>query len=482
MADYRTIITTVGQTKLAAAILGPAIVLEKMAIGDASDVGYDPDEAQLALVNQLYIADLDSVETLAGGVIVCELTIPADQGGWHVREACIKDDDGDIIAICRIADRYKPLPASGQADELTIRMKLDVGNVGNVTWAVDLTRKAKIDGQLHPDYRSAGAILNAPPAADAGETWVVGATPTGAWVGHENDLAEWSGSGWTFAAPTPWMHVGLADRTDWRWDHTLGAPAWVQWKPGAVPATVRTPVSVDDMKSVIAGEASVDSDTVTYLNVFPTILAANNKAAVTNAGGGQIALTAFDWSWRQFKKLSVAGQNFATLANKTYHLRVDYNPVTGTQTVSLKSLADVAYNPSVLPEPNDTFSGTYDSLLLARVITDGANTPTIKTLKNAALLFGSGAKTSRQRGTSWSALEAAGWRLDLTLDWARRPRPSVKAASCDAENDLEAMTSFYVYNVTRYGLSGFTEGYMINTGTWSPNQYVSGSIEVEASA
>ena len=116
MADYRTIITAVGQTKLAAAILGPAIVLETMAVGDADGVGYDPDEAQLALVNQVYSGTLDSVETEAGGIIVCEMTIPADQGGWHVREACVKDDDGDIIAICRIADRYKPLPASGRTE------------------------------------------------------------------------------------------------------------------------------------------------------------------------------------------------------------------------------------------------------------------------------------------------------------------------------------------------------------------------------
>lgn len=247
MADYRTIITTAGQAKLAAAILGPAIVLETMAIGDASGVGYDPDEEQTALVNQVYTASLDSVETLAGGVIVCELTIPADQGGWHVREACIKDNTGAIIAIARIADRYKPLPASGQADELTIRMKLDVGNV---TWAVDLTRKAKIDGQLRPDFRSVERVENDPQVAVAGETWIVGLAPTGAWVGHENELAEWSGSGWTFAAPTKWMLVGFADRTDWRWDHTLGTPAWVEWK---ATQTRRGPVELATPAEIIAG-------------------------------------------------------------------------------------------------------------------------------------------------------------------------------------------------------------------------------------
>lgn len=247
MPDYRTIITTVGQNKLAAAILGPALVLQKMAVGDAAGVGYDPAEEQLALTGQVYEADLDSVETLAGGIIVCEMTIPADQGGWHIREACVKDDDGDIIAICRIADRYKPLPTSGQADELTIRMRLDVGNVGDVTWDVDLTRKAKIDGQLRPDFRSVEDFLNDPPVAPvAGQTWVVGGAPTGAWAGHEDELAEWSGVGWTFVAPTPWMLVGRGDRTDWRWNHAAEPPAWVNFTDVAftmVPAIDRTPLA-----------------------------------------------------------------------------------------------------------------------------------------------------------------------------------------------------------------------------------------------
>ncbi|MBO6553261.1 MAG: phage tail protein [Roseitalea sp.] len=253
MADYRTIITVTGQTKLADAIVGPALTLQTMAVGDANGVGYDPDEAQAALVNPVYTANVDGVETLAGGVIVVEMTVPANEGGFHVREAGVFDDAGDLIAIARIADRYKPLPASGQADELTVRMKLDVGNVGNVNWVVDLARKAKIDGQLRPDFRSVASGANDPPGAPApGQTWIVGVAPTGAWVGHENELAEWSGTGWTFAEPTPWMLVGLSDRTDWRWDHALGQPAWVRW---LASKTMPGPVRIATIAEALAGDA-----------------------------------------------------------------------------------------------------------------------------------------------------------------------------------------------------------------------------------
>ena len=227
MANYRTIITEVGQAKLATAIAtGPQVNFTTMAVGDSNGVGYDPAEQQTALVNSVYSRPLDSVEVTSGGVITVEMTIPASSGGYHVREAGVFDDDNDMIAIVRISDRYKPLPSSGQADELTIRAKLDVGNVGAVTWDVDLTKKAKIDGQLRPDFRSAFSIRNDPQSTIVpGRTWIVGTDPTGVWAGHENELAEWSGTGWTFVNPTPWMLIGLADKTDVRWDDSIGK--WV---------------------------------------------------------------------------------------------------------------------------------------------------------------------------------------------------------------------------------------------------------------
>lgn len=419
MADYRTIITTVGQTKLAAAILGPAIVLETMAVGDASGVGYDPDEAQTALVNQVYTAALDSVETLAGGVIVCELTIPADQGGWHVREAAIKDDAGDIIAIARIADRYKPLPASGQADELTIRMKLDVGNVGDVNWVVDLTRKSGIDGQLRPDFRSAEATLNEPPGAPvAGETWIVGAVPTGAWVGHEDELAEWSGTGWTFAVPTPWMLVGLADRTDWRWDHTLDTAAWIQWK---ATSSVPGPIAL--------------GDTLNLAPIFLEIETGSHTLTVTNNGDGTITVDAGQtWVWRGLQRFSsdsilVADRTFAIAASKTYHVRW-HAPGTGTATPEAdypNGRFERADMTAVSPvETDESYDTTYDRMLGSRVVTNGVAVPTFTPLVNKARLSALGEKIA---GTYSTVGTEPYPHLTVPLNWSRRPKVSFVAMS-----------------------------------------------------
>lgn len=45
--------------------------------------------------------------------------------------------------------------------------------------------------------------VDTPPAAPAaGESWIVGADPSGAWTGHAGAIATWTDAGWRFAAPT----------------------------------------------------------------------------------------------------------------------------------------------------------------------------------------------------------------------------------------------------------------------------------------
>lgn len=51
-----------------------------------------------------------------------------------------------------------------------------------------------------------GVAVNTPPSAPvAGDCWIVGAAPTGAWAGNANRIAGWTEGGWRFIAPTPGM-------------------------------------------------------------------------------------------------------------------------------------------------------------------------------------------------------------------------------------------------------------------------------------
>ena len=63
---------------------------------------------------------------------------------------------------------------------------------------IDLALAAAVDG----------APLNEPPAAPvAGQCFLVGAAPTGAWTGHAHALAGYTESGWRFVAAIEGMRV-----------------------------------------------------------------------------------------------------------------------------------------------------------------------------------------------------------------------------------------------------------------------------------
>ncbi|MEX5516732.1 peptidase G2 autoproteolytic cleavage domain-containing protein [Pseudophaeobacter sp. 1A09344] len=74
--------------------------------------------------------------------------------------------------------------------------------------------------------RVAAFDTETPPADPApGDTWALGATPTGAWAGQAGRLAIWQGEGWLFLAPQPgWRAWGLAEEELRHWDGS----AWRQ--------------------------------------------------------------------------------------------------------------------------------------------------------------------------------------------------------------------------------------------------------------
>ena len=59
---------------------------------------------------------------------------------------------------------------------------------------------AAIDLALAASVRAVG--LDAPPLSPTpGESWIVGASPTGAWAGQAGALAGWTAGGWRFVRP-----------------------------------------------------------------------------------------------------------------------------------------------------------------------------------------------------------------------------------------------------------------------------------------
>ncbi len=67
--------------------------------------------------------------------------------------------------------------------------------------------------------------LATPPGSPAsGARYIVAASPTGAWSGHTDDIAIWSGSAWSFVTPTAGYTVHLDDEGV---DYSYNGSAWV---------------------------------------------------------------------------------------------------------------------------------------------------------------------------------------------------------------------------------------------------------------
>jgi hypothetical protein len=63
---------------------------------------------------------------------------------------------------------------------------------------------AALDLIVQPTVVAMG--VNTPPSApESGQSWIIGAAPTGAWTGKAHQLAGWTGGGWRFVAPVEGM-------------------------------------------------------------------------------------------------------------------------------------------------------------------------------------------------------------------------------------------------------------------------------------
>lgn len=119
------------------------------------------------------------------------------------------------------------------------------------------------------------------------------------------------------------------------------------------------------------------------LPIYPNVDTVDGRFNVSSPSSGTIRLagnTAF--MHRGISPHTSTQSDFATNANKIYHLRWD--AVNG---FSLKDLSDTAYNPTNKAETSVDFDSSHDDMLVARVVTNASNLATITNLANKSNLF-----------------------------------------------------------------------------------------------
>lgn len=132
--------------------------------------------------------------------------------------------------------------------------------------------------------------LATPPGSPAaGDTYIVAASPTGAWVGHANDVAVYSGSAWVFATPRKGWNAYVEDED-------ISLVFVTAWQTGSNKNGVTTQA---------APTAKAATATLTIAELLTKLITATSASAValtlptgtlTDAGLSMQIDTAFEWS------------------------------------------------------------------------------------------------------------------------------------------------------------------------------------------
>jgi hypothetical protein len=139
-SQFMAILTNVGAAKLANAnSLGLPWKLTALGVGDANDTNPIPNPTQTKLINERRRAPLNQlmIDPVNPAVIIAEQVIPAEVGGWWIREMGLYDEDGDLVAVANCAPSYKSLLSQGSGRTQIVRMNFIVSSTGNIVLKID---------------------------------------------------------------------------------------------------------------------------------------------------------------------------------------------------------------------------------------------------------------------------------------------------------------------------------------------------------
>ncbi|EAS1730446.1 phage tail protein [Salmonella enterica] len=164
--EFYTLLTDRGMAKIASALADKKqLHLQKMAVGDGGGQYYEPTASQTNLRHEVWRGEMNTLTVAPNNPnwLIAELVLPEEIGGWYVREVGVFDDEGELIAIGKFPESYKPLLPGGCGKQVCIRLIMEVSNTTAVTLTVDpsivLATRDYVDARLdehehstnHPD-------------------------------------------------------------------------------------------------------------------------------------------------------------------------------------------------------------------------------------------------------------------------------------------------------------------------------------------
>lgn len=314
-SQFFAILTAVGEAKQANAdALGIPWKLTEMGVGDANGTDPIPDRSQKKLINERRRRQLNklSIDPANANILIAEQIIPADEGGWWIREIGLYDGDGDLVAVANCAPSYKPLMSQGSGRTQVVRMNFIVSSAANVVLMIDpavvlATRKFVTDSITdainQQDVKQSVLVATTGPVVLAGAQTIDGvAVPVGSRVlvkdqaqGKDNGLYLTTAEIWTRTADadvgsevTPGLLVHVERGTangDTLWHLTTDGPIILgttaltfQWAGGQ---NAPTP-AVDDRSKRVSNTEAVRAQIESQNQVFPAHVYRKNRLINSN--------------------------------------------------------------------------------------------------------------------------------------------------------------------------------------------------------
>ncbi|HAY0632408.1 TPA: phage tail protein [Serratia marcescens] len=137
---YYCIITDIGAQRMAEAIAtGERMDIAEMAVGDGNGNLPQPSSGQAGLINEVFRDRLNrlSVANAAANTVEAEMIIPAQAGGWWLREVALFASDGACVAVGNMPESYKPLTNDGSSRTQIVRVQLAVSSTEHVALIID---------------------------------------------------------------------------------------------------------------------------------------------------------------------------------------------------------------------------------------------------------------------------------------------------------------------------------------------------------
>lgn len=136
---FKSLITVSGREKIAKAIVnGDKVIFAEMSVGDGGGSATNPGDEQTSLVNERFRTQLNSLKLSdTENIIIAEMIIPPEVGGFTIREAALFDDTGICMAVANVPETYKPALTEGSGRFTILRIWLAVSSTEAVELVVD---------------------------------------------------------------------------------------------------------------------------------------------------------------------------------------------------------------------------------------------------------------------------------------------------------------------------------------------------------